>query len=122
MISALWDATANILTSGTTGSQTPGFGSWTSVDANNDALVIIDTTVGGQGATGGEVALDVDRSGDSGPADTTKSLTVDTGITGSITLGIPGYLYVPAGGQYQIRNVTDPTNNNAINDVETVTF
>lgn len=104
---------------GSSTSLTVSFASWTQPSTDKLALVFIDFTVSGTGATTGEVAVDVDESGGT-TADYTYNFTVETGLTGSITTSEQCIAFVPAGGQFQVRNVADPNVVNAINDARVV--
>lgn len=102
---------------------TPGFGSWTPVDADRDALVTVGATVETDGASDGEVVLDIDETGD-GNADYSLPVAVavsDHSAGVALSDALPA-VHLPGGGQYRVRNVTDPNGNNTLDDVREVTL
>lgn len=103
----------------TTNSPSLTFGNWREPSSASGTFVEVNPTVSGNGTTTGEVAIDIDESGGT-TADRTKQLTVATGLTGNITLGRHAEFYVPPGGSYRLRNVSDPNSNNAVGDVREV--
>lgn len=109
--------TARVLAAaGETTVDTPGFDTWSQPAPSNPAVLFIDFVVSGSGTTTGEVAIDVDESGGT-TADYSYTFTVGTGLTGSITTSEQATVYLPAGAQYQIRNVADPNGNHAIHSI-----
>lgn len=106
---------------GTTTAPAPGFGTWTTADANRPAEIEVDATAQTDGTSRGEVVVDVDESGGT-TAD--YSLTVAyidpdnaTGAQDKDALTA----YIPAGAQYQVRNASDPNAANTINTVRQIT-
>lgn len=92
------------------------FATWRGPGHDRLSLVTVDVLVSGTGATNGNVTIDVDETGDQ-VADWSIERTVQTGLTGSITVGELVTVPVPAGGNYQVRNVSDPNARNAIQTV-----
>lgn len=107
--------------SDTTGSLSPGFGSWSTADANRPTWLELDVTVETDGTSRGEIVVDVDEDGGT-TADYTFTIA-HIAPDNSAGTQDKGYakVYIPAGAQYQIRNVSDPNGNNATGDVRLVT-
>lgn len=108
---------------GASDAATPGFGTWTEVDADRDALVTVGATAETDGTSDGEVVLDVDEDGD-GNAD--YSLTVVVAVSDhsagvALSDALPT-VHLPAGGQYRVRSASDPNGNNTLDDVREVTL
>jgi hypothetical protein len=103
---------------GPTSAAAPGFGAWRQADADKPALVTVAATAETDGTNDGEVVLDVDEDGD-GVADYTLPLVdvVADHAAGTAFADVIASLYLPAGGEYQVRNVSDP---NAVNSIDTV--
>lgn len=103
---------------GTTTAIAPGFGSWTTADSDRPARIELEIHADTDGTTDGQVDVDVDESGGT-TADYSFSTVSPSGVGGSETQYLK--VYVPAGGQYRINNVSDPNLNNAINVARQIT-
>lgn len=99
---------------GTTAAVTPGFNTWTTANTDRPSFLVVETYVETDGTTAGQIDIDVDESG---------GTTADYSLTNIAPAAVGGsetdshYVYLPAGAQYQINNVTDPNLANAINVV-----
>lgn len=109
---------ADILVEGSfSGSTSPGltFGSWTTIDADHPAFVLITGAVQTDGSTSGEIRVRVDESGGTTAdyefpialADEAESV----GVVDRTTVCLP----LPAGGQIFVENASDPNGSNSIN-------
>lgn len=108
---------------GPTSGAAPGFGAWRQVDPDKPALVTVAATAETDGTSDGEILLDVDEDGDS-VADYTLTVVdvVADHAAGTAFADVVASLYLPAGAQYQIRNVSDPNANNSLDNVREVTL
>jgi hypothetical protein len=108
---------------GLTGSAAPGFGTWRQASADTPVLVSVAATAETDGTSAGEVVLDVDEDGD-GTADYTLALVdvVADHAAGTAFADTIASLYLSAGAQYQVRNVSDPNANNSLDTVREVTL
>lgn len=108
---------------GTTAAATPGFGTWTTVDADADALLTVEATGETDGTSDGEIVLDVDESGGT-TADYTLTVVdvVSDHAAGTAFADVIASLFLPAGAAYQVRNVSDPNANNTLDTVREVTL
>lgn len=99
----------------------PGFGAWTTADTNRPTLLIVEGTAETDGTSEGKIVLDVDKSGGT-TADYTMTVTeVDPALGTGVSRTDESTVYIPPGGQYQIRNVSDPNAVNATGPVREVT-
>lgn len=106
---------------GTTSSIAPGFGSWTTADADRPAYIIVEGRAETDGSTPGTIVMDIDVSGGT-TADFTYTIArADPGLGNGGENRQTIEQYVPAGAQYQIRNVADP-NNNALQNPRQLTL
>jgi len=112
---------SDILTSGSLDSVTslsPGFNTFTQVDANSPALVLVAATTKTDGSTDGRIALQVDKTGN-GTRDYSITLARQpAGAGGNATSQQATTVLVPAGGQFKVFNADDPTGSNRIDDVQ----
>lgn len=90
------------------------FGSWRSPNSSRPVLVQVSYTIDPTGTTEAELALDVDEDGGT-TADYTFNRTAAAGL-GASRQG-SWFAYIPAGGGYQVRNVSDPDSGNTLNNV-----
>jgi len=110
-----------ILSGGTTSSVSPTFGGWNTADADNPATISIEATVETDGTTNGEVVVAVDEDGDD-TADYTYTVAFADSAQGASTETNKIDVYVPEGGSYEVRNVSDPAATNAIGTVRQLTL
>lgn len=108
---------------GPTASAAPGFGAWRQPDADKPVVLTVAATGETDGTSDGEVVLDVDEDAD-GVADYTLPVVdvVADHAAGTSFSGSVAGLYLPAGAQYQVRNVSDPNANNSLDTVREVTL
>lgn len=96
-------------------SSDPGLaiGSWRNPDSKRPVLVIVELQPQTDGTSNGEMAVDVDESGG-----TTADYSFNAVTPGELASGdvLPDTVkfYVPPGGSYQIRNVSDPNTANSV--------
>jgi len=98
-----------------------GFDSWTQISSDRPGAVIASAKTDTDGSSNAIVILDIDLTGDSS-ADISHRISVapdglGSGQTSDATAGHD----IPAGGQYKIRNQSDPNNGNVIRQVSEVT-
>jgi len=98
----------------TTAAATPGFGSFTTVSSTTAGFVTAVLSPETDGSSTAVMAVDVDQTG-SGSADYTAaevraSFELPAGVATTSTVTV----FVPAGGQYKIVNVSDPRGDNEI--------
>lgn len=107
--------------SDTTDAKSPGFGSWTTADAQRPSWVELSATAVTDGTSVGEVTLEVDEDGD-GTVDYSFPAAYIAADNAAGT-DQKDYVkaYVPAGGQYRIANTSDPSGSNSIDTVREVT-
>lgn len=98
---------------GSSTSNIPSFGTFTQVDANRPSLVQLEVRVETDGTNPGQIAVDIDEDGDSAADDTLDEFAPATLAAGEGN-NFNSLIYVPAGGQYQVRNVADPNTANSI--------
>lgn len=96
----------------------PGFGTWTTADPDRPVWLALEIHASTDGTTDGQVDVEVDENGDS-TADYAFSTVSPSGVGGSETQYLK--VYVPAGAQYRINNVSDPSLANAINVARQIT-
>jgi hypothetical protein len=109
----------------TTKTLSPGFGSWTEVDANRPAFLEVDVRIfaknSSSGSADGIVDLSIDESGG-----TSANITYTMRIASNTLVSDPSgdferrfrSVYVPAGGQFQLKDRSSPKN--LANEIETV--
>lgn len=102
---------------GTSSSATPGFDSWTQVDANRPAAVIVWASVETNGSNAGIVDLQVDESGGTTSDYEMRVAYADDGLGSAGTDIDAAFTILPPGAQYFIENAGDPNNNNSILNV-----
>lgn len=105
----------------TKSSVSPGFGSWQQPDADRSVLVLVEARAETDGTSKGSVILEVDDSGGTSADDTFTVSSQAPTTAGDNNEGSAAAL-VPAGGQYQINNNSDPNNGNTLFDVREVTL
>lgn len=93
------------------------FGTWRTPSAERPVLVLASVTIQPSGVTSAALALEVDRSGGE-TAEDVKELRGPAGLGGAFRTEMTAW--VPAGGSYQIRNVSNPAGGNAINEINEV--
>lgn len=108
---------ADLLLKGSFGTSTtisPGFNSWTVIDANNPSFLIAQIEARTDGTSDGEVTVDVDISG--GTSFDYNGLSAYAGREAGSNYRdrAGGIQYIPAGASFQFDNVADPTGNNTI--------
>lgn len=88
-----------------------GFGTWRSPAANRPVMVEVQVTLDPSGTTNAVVEIDVDESGGKTP-----DYTLEVVSAAGLGAAPPSYraFWIPAGGSYQIRNVSDPDAGNSI--------
>lgn len=94
-----------------------GFGTWTTANANRPTLLIVEGTAETDGTSEGKILLDVDKSGGTTADYSMTVVEVDPALGTGVSRSDESIVYVPPGGQYQIRNASDP---NVINSISTV--
>lgn len=105
------NATTNVSTS---------FGTWETINNNRPGFVEIQAFSETDGTTKGEVAVDIDETGD-GTADFTFTVSLSSASEGAGTNHTNSVShFVTASGQYRITNVSDPNGVNSINVVREV--
>lgn len=88
--------------------------SWRTPDADRPVFVELGLTIDPTGTTEAELGVDVDEGGGT-TADYTFNLTAAAGLGGTRERGIR--IYVPAGGSYQVRNISNPDTGNSLDTV-----
>jgi len=107
----------DILTSGSFGSTislSPGFDTFTQVDANNPALVLVAVTTLTDGTTNASVTVDIDESGNGTATYTTPISSAATEAGDAFFSKGSSLTPLPAGGQIRINNLSDPRGDNII--------
>lgn len=108
---------------GTTSAATPGFGSWTQISADRPGFLVVDASAETDATDAGTIVVDVDESGGTTADYTLNIVNVQADLpAGTNRSSGNGMIYVPAGGQYQIRNVSDPNNANSLDVVREGTW
>lgn len=106
---------------GTTSSVAPGFGTWTTADADRPVFLEIDATAETDGTSRGEVVIDIDESGGTTADYSLPIAHVAAALSGGANQKDGRHVYLPPGAQYQVRNVSDPNNVNSIDVVRELT-
>jgi len=97
------------------------FGSWTTADANRPVILKIEVESETDGVSDGVVNVRVDENGDT--TEDYKLFTFADSRVGNAFKEIDTFLLVlPAEGQFQIENVSDPNSNNNIRKVRKFTL
>jgi len=107
----------DILTSGSFGSTvslSPGFDSFTQVDASNPSLLIVTAFARTDGSSGSLVSLAVDESGGTTADWTTTIVRADADADASYDNRATMTAPLQAGAQFQIDNTSDPAGSNQI--------
>jgi hypothetical protein len=107
---------------GTTTSISPGFGSWTQIDANNPGFVFGHLFAETNGSSNGIVKVQVDESGGTTADYTAARVFADDNLPSAARVQLSYWVYVPGGGQFQIVNVSDPRGTNTISVTRTLTI
>jgi hypothetical protein len=98
-------------------SLTPGFGSWTTADANKPVLLSVAAAVATTAGNPGEIQIEVDEDGgttadyDLGVAFVDPTLGDGSVLANDVTVPLP------AGAQFRLVNTSDPTGGNNITEV-----
>lgn len=96
---------------------TPGFASWTDVSVDRPGSIVIEASAQTDGTSEGSVVVDVDEDGGTSADYTLQVARADPGTGAGVTDTDSTRVVIPAGAQYQIRNVSDPNTANSINVV-----
>jgi len=97
------------------------FGSWTTADANRPVILKIEVESETDGVSDGVINVRVDENGDT--TEDYKLFTFADSSVGNAFKEIDTFLLVlPAEGQFQIENVSDPNSNNNIRKVRKFTL
>jgi len=107
----------DILTSdsfGTTTSISLSFGSFTQIDADNPALVILELFCQTEGANNATINVEIDESGDGTLTYKQQAAFAASGHTSTVGDVSVALYYIPAGGQIKVVNKKDPIGNNGI--------
>lgn len=95
----------------------PGFNTWTQISTNRPAFLTLELYAETDGTTDAQVNVEVDESGGT-TADYADSCISVASVGGSETE--LKFVYIPAGGQFQINNVSDPVPANSINIIRQI--
>lgn len=97
-------------------SVSPGFGSWQNTGSGL-TLVLVEATAETDGASIGNVEVDVDEDGGTTADYSVSVANVDSDANAGTAEDDTALIPVPDGGAYQVANDSDPNTNNAINTV-----
>jgi hypothetical protein len=101
---------------------TQDFKGWTQLDADRFGLVTVDALAETDGTSIGNIKVEIDKSGGSGPADDSYTHVSQTPTNAGDSTQITASYPVPPGAQYQIVNNSDPNGGNVVSDVTETIF
>lgn len=106
------------------GSTDPGsalaFGGWRTPNSSRPAMLVVEVTAWTDGSTAGTVILNVAESG--GTTNYSISKTAESALGANGLSRLHATTIIPAGGEYQLENLSDPTGENSIESVREFTL
>lgn len=99
-----------------TDASSTGFGTWRTPSSDRPVTVLLQASVETDGTTSARINLLVDEGGGTSADYAIEVAFADDGLgSGGVGRGSPEWT-LPPGASYQIQNLTDPNNNNAISN------